>query len=84
MGRITFVAMLFVMAAACVIVAIGDRSWGWLVGSFVFISVAVMALRRLKQEQDEIRSSPRLSFVTLAILGMVIVMGGLFWMQFSA
>lgn len=37
MGRVTFVAMLYIMAAACVVIAIGDRAWGWAVGAIAFL-----------------------------------------------
>jgi 1,4-dihydroxy-2-naphthoate octaprenyltransferase len=84
MGRTSFVACLYVMAAACVVIAISDRSWGWLIGSAIFFGVATAARRALKKEHETGREAPRLGFVGFAMLGMVAVMGILFWIQFSA
>jgi hypothetical protein len=84
MGRTTFVATLFIMAAACVVIAISDHAWGWLIGAILFSAVAIVARRRLKAEQETGRAPPRLSFVGLAMVGMLLAMGFLFWIQFSA
>ena len=84
MGRTTFVVVLFIMAAACVVIAMTSRSWGWLVGAILFSVVGIMARRRLKAEQETGREPPRLGFVGMAILGMLLAMGFLFWLQTSA
>ncbi|MBK6423813.1 MAG: hypothetical protein IPF77_16685 [Gemmatimonadetes bacterium] len=40
MGRFLFVGWLFVMALACLVVAVAERSWGWLAGALVLGPVA--------------------------------------------
>lgn len=84
MGRISFVAWLFVMAAACVLIAIGDRSWGWLIGGIVFFAVANMARRQLKKEAESGREGASISFFGVAVLLMIVAMLFLFWLQFKA
>lgn len=84
MGRTTFVAWLYVMAAACVVIAIGDRAWGWLIGGGIFFGVAHVARRLLRAEAVQGRAGPRFSFVTVALLVMLVVMFLLFWLQTRA
>ena len=84
MGRTTFVAWLFVTAAACVVIAIGDRSLGWLIGGIVLFSVAVFARRQLKKEQETAPAAPRLGFVGMAMLVMLLGIFFLYWLQTSA
>ena len=84
MGRLSFVAVLYIMAAACVVIAVAGRSWGWLLGAVVFFVVAIAARRQLKREHETGREPPRIGFVGLAMLAMLVVMFFLFWIQFSA
>jgi hypothetical protein len=84
MGRTSFVTWLFVMSAACVLIAVGDRSWGWLVGAIVFASVAMFARRQLVAEHEEGQAGPRLGFVGIAIVVMMVVMYFLLRLQTSA
>lgn len=72
MRRILFVPLLFVMAAACVVIAVADRSWGWFFGGGVFLSVAIYARRLLNQERETGPAAPRLGFVAVAMLAMVL------------
>lgn len=59
------------MAATCAAIAVADRSWGWLIGSGTFLSVALFARRQLEQEQGSGPAPPRLGFVGMAMLVMV-------------
>jgi hypothetical protein len=83
-GRISFVAWLFVSALACLLLAAIESSLGWLIGGIILVLVAVFAHRLLKRERDVGRQGPSLRFAGLAMLAMLIVMGLLFWLQFSA
>lgn len=83
MGRATFTAWLYIMALACLGIAIGDKKWGWLVGSVIFLVVAEMA-RRMMRNEEASDGPARVSFVALAILVMLSAMGVLFWIQFRA
>lgn len=81
MGRITFVAMLYIMAAACVVIAFGDRAWGWAVGAVTFFLAAQFSRRQLKREvESDERKGPRLSFVGIAMLVMVVAILLMFWL----
>lgn len=84
MGRATFVAWLYITAAACVAIAIGDRKWAWLIGGIVFFSVAHAARRQLKKEAESGRKGVSISFFGIAILLMLTGMLFLFWLQFKA
>jgi 1,4-dihydroxy-2-naphthoate octaprenyltransferase len=83
MGKATFTAWLYIMAVACVAIAVGGKTWGWLIGAVVFLAVAEMARRMLKNEEAS-EGPARVSFVALAILVMLSAMGILFWIQFRA
>ena len=83
MGKATFTAWLYIMSVACLAIAIGERKWGWLAGFVIFLVVAEMARRMMKNA--EVSDGPaRVSFVALAILVMLSAMGILFWIQFRA
>lgn len=84
MGRTAFVAWLFVTAAACVVIAIGDRSLGWLIGGIVLFSVAVFARRQLNKERETASAAPRFGFVGIAMLVMLLGIFFLYWLQTSA
>lgn len=79
-----FVAWLFIMAGACVVIAVGDRSIGWFIGSGVFFLLGLFARGQLKKEQEVGREPPRLGFVGAAMVAMLVIMGALFWLQTSA
>jgi hypothetical protein len=72
MDRALFVAWLFIMAGACVLAAIGDQSFGWLIGGIVLFSIAIYARRQFKKEWVEGHAGPRFGFVAMAMLIMVI------------
>ena len=86
MHPIVFVACLYLMGAACILVAIGDRSWPWLLGSAVSFAVAEFARRKLREERSDpqARHTPRAGFFVIAMLGMIAAMAFLFWLQFEA
>ena len=46
MGRVSFVAWLFVMSIASIVIAVGERSFGWFVGGLVLLFVAFYDSRR--------------------------------------
>jgi hypothetical protein len=75
--------MLFVMAIACVVLAIGERSFGWFIGGIVFAGVAMFARSQLSKEHEEGQEGPRLGFVGIAIGVMLVVMFLLFKLQSS-
>jgi hypothetical protein len=83
-GRLSFVAWLFVMAIACFIIGGTGSSLGWLVGGVVLLSVAVYAMRQFKKEAEAPREGVSIGFFGLAIVIMIVAMLGLFWLQFSA
>ena len=83
MGRATFVAWLYIMAVACLAIAMGDKKWGWVAGAVIFLVVAEAA-RRLMKGGEESNGPARVSFVALAMLVMLSAMGILFWIQFRA
>ena len=84
MGRLSFVAWLYIMAATCVLIAIGDRSWGWLIGGVVSFVVANIARRQLEKEETSGREGVSISFFGVAVLLMIVAMLFLFWLQFKA
>lgn len=84
MGRASFVACLFVMAVACVVIAIGDRSFAWLIGGFVLVFLAIYARRQFKNEQIEGQATPRLGFVGAAMLIMLIALYAIYRLSISA
>ena len=82
----SFVIWLFIMAVCCVVVALSDRSWGWLIGGIVFFAVAMFA-RRLKnreQQEEENHAGPRLGFFAIAILVMVAAIYAMYWLSTAA
>lgn len=83
MRPIPFVAMLFVMAAACVVIAIGGRSLGWFMGGLVLFAVGMFARRQLQREQEEGPAGARLGFVAIAIGLMVAAIGFMAWLDMS-
>jgi hypothetical protein len=83
-GRTTFVAWLFVSAAACLVIAGVDASWGWLIGGVILFSIAMFARRQLTNEKETGRATASGGFVGIAILVMLVVMFFLFWLQFAA
>ena len=80
----SFVAGLYVMALACLLLAATNRSLGWFVGAVVFGFVATYAVRQFKKEEDTEREGVSIGFFGMAILVMIVVMLGLAWLQTSA
>lgn len=83
-GRLAFVAWLFIMAFSCLILAGTNSSLGWLVGGIALLSVAIYAMRQFKKEEETERQGVSIGFFGVAILIMIVAMLGLFWLQFSA
>lgn len=83
MGRLSFVIWLHVMAMACGVIALTERSWAWFIGGIVLLVVATMARRLRSDEAATGHTGPRIGFVGVAMLLMLAVMALLFWLQFS-
>jgi hypothetical protein len=83
-GRLSFVAWLFVMAISCLGLAVAKWSPGWLIGGVVLLSVATYAVRQFRKEEESEREGVSIGFFGIAILVMITAMLGLFWLQFSA
>jgi hypothetical protein len=84
MGRMSFVAWLFIVAASCLILAVVNSSLAWLIGGAVLFSVAIYAFRQFKKEEGSGREGVSISFFGVAVLLMIVAMLFLFWFQFKA
>jgi ABC-type branched-subunit amino acid transport system permease subunit len=82
-GRLSFVAWLFVMAIASLVLAGTNKSLGWLVSGIVLLCVATYAMRQFKKEAETEPEGVSISFFGVAIVIMLVVMLGLFWLQSS-
>ena len=49
-GRLSFVATLFIMALCCFVLS--GQGWGWFVGGVAFASVGFTAFKKLKEEDE--------------------------------
>lgn len=83
-GRLSFVAWLFIMAMSCLVLAGIKSSLAWLVGGIVLLSVAIYAMRQFKKEEETEREGASIGFFGVAIMIMIVAMLGLFWLQFKA
>jgi len=81
MGRVSFVAWLFVMAIASLVLAIGERSLGWFLGAIVLAFVASYARKQINKEEETGRQDASLGFVAKAIILMLLAMAVMFWLQ---
>jgi hypothetical protein len=82
MGRVTFVALLFVMSLACIVIAIGERSFGWVVGAVVFFFASFYARKQFNIEEQTGHKGASFSFVGKPIILMLVVMLLLlFWIR---
>ncbi|MGE4070463.1 MAG: hypothetical protein AB7E72_04755 [Lysobacterales bacterium] len=84
MRPIAFIATLFLMAGACLVIGLADGKPGWLVGSGVFLAVGLLARNLRQREAGSTGTGPRFGFFAVAILLMCAAMGFLFWLQTSA
>jgi hypothetical protein len=75
-----FIAVLFVMAFACLGIAISDTSFAWFIGAIVFLSVGLFARRLGSQEDEPEGGGARLRFVAIAMLVMVAAIVGIAWL----
>jgi hypothetical protein len=76
----TFVGALYVFAAACLLIAVGDGSFGWFIGAGVSFAIAQYARRQWNRERagEPVRSRGYLVgglfiFMLLAIYGMYLL-----------
>lgn len=74
MGRMSFVAMLFVMALACLAIALSTSSWGWAIGGVVFLTVGVYARRQFSTERQ---SGPETASNRFIVFSLLAVVGGI-------
>ena len=84
MRPIAFIATLFLMAGACLVIGLAEGKIGWFIGSGVFLALGLLARKLRLREAGTARSAPRFSFFAIAMLLMCAVMGFLFWLQTSA
>jgi hypothetical protein len=78
------VAWLFISAIACIVLAVTNKSLGWLVGSVVLLFVAMYARKQLGMEIEVGRENAYGRFVGIAMLVMLLAMFFLFWLQSRA
>lgn len=78
MGRFTFVGLLFLMAAACLVLALLSASFGWFIGGIVFLGVAFYAYRQLDEELENGPEVASNKFIIIAMLVTLVSIFGLF------
>ncbi len=78
MGRFLFVGWLFVMALACLVVAVAERSWGWLAGALILGPVAWYARTQLHREFEHGSGQPSGTFLLYAFGALLAIMGLIF------
>lgn len=83
-GRLTFVAWLFIVSFSCFVVAATNSSTGWFAGGIAILLVAIFAKRQFKREEATEPQGVSIGFFGAAVLIVIIAMLGLFWLQFSA
>ena len=83
-GRLSFVAWLFVMAISCLVIAATSSSLGWFVGGVTLLGVAIYAMRQFRKEEETVREGVSIGFFGVAIIVMLVAMFGLYWLQTSA
>ena len=81
MGRMSFVAMLFVVALACLGIALSTPSWGWAICGFLLLVVAIYALRSFGAETH---SGPEVASNRFIVFALVAVAGGIAAIAFLA
>lgn len=74
MGTIAFIGWLFLMAFACLALALMKFSLAWLSGGAVLLAVAIYALRQARREQVSEREGVSISFFGVAI---TLMLGGI-------
>ena len=84
MRPIAFVATLFLMAGACLVIGFAEGKIGWFIGSGIFLALGLLARKLRLRESGGARTAPRFSFFAIALLLMCAAMGFLFWLQTSA
>lgn len=78
-----FVAALFVMSLACLVIAAAEGSLGWFAGGGVFLAVGLFARRLGSEEGVPGSGGARLGFIGIAMLVMVIAIAGMAWLSTS-
>ena len=70
------------MSGACLLIAIGDKSWGWLLGAVCFFALGMYARRQRHREQEPGYSPGlgvgRFVFVLLILAGGIY---GIYWLS---
>lgn len=84
MSRTAFVGTLYMMALACLVIAVADGSFGWLVGAGASGALAVFARRLFDREQVEGPRSARGWLVGGLMLFMVAAIYGIYLLDTSA
>jgi len=80
MRRFAFVITLFLMAAASLILGLGQGSPGWFIGGVVLLVVAFYALKRLRDEAGSERTAPSSRFAITAMAVSVVLVVFLLWL----
>jgi hypothetical protein len=75
MGRMSFVATLFVMAIACLLIAGTSSSRGWAIGGIIFLSTGVFALRQFKGEREIGPATASNKFIVFSFLALFVGFG---------
>ncbi len=75
MKKASFVVWLYITAIAALVIAIGDKSFGWLVGSAIIFSVARLARRKLSEEHETGHQGASGRFMIWAFAALI---GGMF------
>lgn len=78
MGRLSFVAVLFVMTLSCFGLAISSSSWKWFIGGVVFLIVSIRALRQLNTERESGPETASNKFIVYAILALFVGFAAIF------
>ncbi|MGL6290600.1 MAG: hypothetical protein ACRC2H_07950 [Silanimonas sp.] len=84
MSRTAFVGTLYVMALACLVIAITDGAFGWLLGAAVVGVIAEIARRQAVREHVEGRAGMRGWLVGGLMLFMVAAIYGIYLLDTSA
>lgn len=75
MKKASFVVWLYITAVCALVIAIGDKSFGWLLGSVVLFFVARMARRKFSEERETGHQGTSGRFM---IWAFAVLLGGMF------
>lgn len=80
MKRIVFVIVLFLTAAAALLLGLIEGSLGWFIGGVVLLAVAFFALKRLREEAGSERTEPSARFAITCMAVSVVVVIFFLWL----